>query len=200
MGAIIVTGIPGVGKTTVMEAAAKAKGLEIVNFGTAMFKVAQARGWAKDRDDMRKMPAVQQREAQKAAAKTIAGMGDVIVDTHCTVKTKTGYLPGLPAWVLAELEPSTIVLVEATAQEIFGRRQGDPTRKRDEDTVEAITEHQEYNRRFAASYATLTGATVHTVQNRDGQVGASIQQILPVVAHIPSAASTASAASQTGAR
>ncbi|MES2155868.1 MAG: adenylate kinase [bacterium] len=187
MGAIIVTGIPGVGKTTVMEAAAKAKGLEIVNFGTAMYKVAHARGWANDRDDMRKMPPSQQREAQKAAAKAIAGMGDVIVDTHCTVKTQTGYLPGLPSWVLAELEPSVIVLVEAKPEDIFRRRSNDASRHRDIDSVEAIKEHQEYNRRFAAAYATLTGATVHTIHNREGQVEDAMRQILPVVDHVVSA-------------
>jgi adenylate kinase len=109
-------------------------------------------------------------------------MGDVIVDTHCSIKTPKGYLPGLPAWVLTELEPATIVLVEAAPQEIARRRANDATRKRDEDSVEAIAEHQEYNRRFAAAYATLTGATVHTVRNNDNQVERAMTDILAVVA------------------
>jgi adenylate kinase len=114
-------------------------------------------------------------------------MGDVIVDTHCSVKTPAGYLPGLPSWVLEALQPTAIVLVEATPQEILARRRNDPTRKRDDDTLEALAEHQEYNRRFAAAYATLSGATVHTVHNRDGKVEDSIRQILPVVAHLKAA-------------
>lgn len=185
MGAIIVTGIPGVGKTTVMEAAAKARGLAIVNYGTAMYNVAHAKGVVQHRDEMRKLPTATQREVQKSAAKTIAAMGDVIVDTHCSIKTRSGYLPGLPQWVLAELEPSVIVLVEATPQEILARRRNDPSRSRDDDSLDSIAEHQEYNRRFAAACATLTGATVHTVHNRDGKVEDSIQQIMPVVAHLP---------------
>jgi adenylate kinase len=32
-------------------------------------------------------------------------MKNVIVDTHCTVKTPKGYMPGLPAWVLKEIKP-----------------------------------------------------------------------------------------------
>jgi adenylate kinase len=103
------------------------------------------------------------------------------VDTHCSIKTPTGYLPGLPAWVLTELEPSAIVLVEADPKEILRRRQGDATRKRDDDSVAAIAEHQEYNRRFAAAYATLTGATVHTVLNRDGGVQDALAQMMPVL-------------------
>lgn len=181
MGAIIVTGIPGVGKTTVMEAAAKARDLKIAVYGSVMFEVASAKGIVKSRDEMRKLPAETQKSIQKEAAKRIAGMGDVIVDTHCSIKTPTGYLPGLPAWVLTELEPSAIVLVEAEPKEILRRRQGDATRKRDDDTLEAIAEHQEYNRRFAASYATLTGATVHTVHNKDGGVEDALQQMMPVL-------------------
>ena len=175
------TGIPGVGKTTVMEAAAKARNLKIAVFGSVMFEVAQARKLVASRDDMRKLPPEQQKEIQREAALRIADMGKVIVDTHCTVKTPKGYLPGLPAWVLEALRPSVIVLVEATDEEIARRRANDATRKRDEDSVEAIHDHQETNRRFAAAYSTLTGATVHTVRNNDGQVERAMKDILAVV-------------------
>lgn len=182
MGAVIVTGIPGVGKTTVMEAAARERNLKIVVYGTVMFEVAQAKGLVAHRDDMRRLPPERQKEVQREAAQRIAALGDVVVDTHCSVKTPRGYLPGLPAWVLEALRPSAIVLVEADPAEIVGRRAADATRRRDEDTVEAVAEHQEYNRRFAAAYATLTGATVHTVYNHDGRVDEAIAQVLPVVA------------------
>ncbi len=182
MGAIIVTGIPGVGKTTVMEAAADKAEAQIVVYGTQMFEVASERGLVAHRDDMRRLDPDVQKEVQMAAAEKMAAMGDIIVDTHCTIKTPKGYLPGLPAWVLEKLKPSTIVLVEADAAEIKGRRESDATRNRDADSIQSIEEHQEQNRRFAAAYATLTGATVHTVYNHDGKVDEAIEQILPVVA------------------
>jgi adenylate kinase len=182
MGAIIVTGIPGVGKTTVMEAAAKSLGLPIVVFGTVMFDAAAAAGLVQSRDDMRRLPPAKQKEIQRVAATRIAVMGEVVVDTHCSIRTPAGYLPGLPSWVLEELQPSAIVLVEADPKEILRRRQADATRQRDEDTLESVVEHQEYNRRFAAAYATITGATVHTVMNRDGQVNDAVRQMAPVFA------------------
>lgn len=181
MGAIIVTGIPGVGKTTVMETAAKQRKLPIVVYGTVMFDVAKQLGLAKSRDEMRRLPPETQKHIQRDAAVAIAAMGDVIVDTHCSIKTPAGYLPGLPAWVLEALRPSALVLVEAKPEEILRRRQADATRKRDADTLEAIAEHQEVNRRFAAACATLTGATIHTVYNHDNQVEAAIRQMMPVV-------------------
>jgi adenylate kinase len=181
MGAIIVTGIPGVGKTTVMEAAAKAANLRIAVYGSVMFEVATARGLARSRDEMRKLPAETQKQVQREAAARIAAMGSVIVDTHCSIKTPTGYLPGLPAWVLEALQPAVLVLVEARPEEIRARRQKDATRVRDEDSLEAIAEHQDVNRRFAAAAATLTGATVATVLNHDGRVEEAMAAILPIV-------------------
>lgn len=181
MGAIIVTGIPGVGKTTVMEAAARQRNLKIAVYGTVMFEEAKARGLVAGRDEMRRLPPEMQKEVQRAAGQAIAAMGDVIVDTHCSIKTPKGFLPGLPAWVLEALQPSTIVLVEATAEEIHGRRTADATRTRDADSLDAIEAHQAWNRSFAAACATLTGATVHTVHNHDGRVDDAITQILPVV-------------------
>lgn len=181
MGAIIVTGIPGVGKTTVMEAAADRAGRKVVVYGTIMFEVAQANGLVEDRDEMRRLDPDVQKEVQKDAAEKMAAMGDIIVDTHCTIKTPKGYLPGLPAWVLEALKPSSVVLVEADAEEIASRRAGDESRKRDADSPEAIEAHQEQNRRFAAAYATLTGATVATVVNHDNALDDAVEQLLEVI-------------------
>ena len=80
-------------------------------------------------------------------------MGNVIVDTHCTIKTPQGYMPGLPEWVLRELKPTSIVLVEADPGEIYGRRARDTTRNRDPDSKEQIAEHQFMNRAAAMAYA-----------------------------------------------
>lgn len=181
LGAIVVAGVPGVGKTTVMNAAAEAKKLKIVVYGSVMFERAQAKYGVKSRDDMRKLPPEQQREIQKTAAQQIKKMGEVIVDTHCTVKTPKGFLPGLPAWVLEALNPSVIVLVEADSREIFGRRMRDTSRQRDAENIDAIELHQQVNRAAAMAYATLTGATVKIVNNHDDRVDEAIQQILPVV-------------------
>ncbi|HVL87683.1 MAG TPA: adenylate kinase [Candidatus Thermoplasmatota archaeon] len=169
MGAIVITGVPGVGKSTVLELAAAETKRPVVVYGTEMLAVAQARGLVKDRDEMRRLPPDLQRQIQEAAADAIRAKGDVIVDTHCTIKTPHGYLPGLPAWVVERLRPSQIILVEAAPEEIAGRRAKDATRKRDADDTLAIAEHQAVNRLAAMAVATLTGATLVFLQNRDGR-------------------------------
>lgn len=181
MGAIIITGVPGVGKSTVIEAAAKARNLKVVVYGTVMFDIASEKGLVKHRDEVRGLRPDVQREIQESAAKRIAAMGDVIVDTHMAIQTPRGLLPGLPEWVAKGLKASQLILVEATPKEIRGRRQKDATRSRDPDTEAAIAEHQETNRRLAAAFATLTGATVAVVENHDGKVEEAKKAVLAVL-------------------
>lgn len=181
MPAVIITGVPGVGKSTVIDAAQKAKGYRVVVYGTEMFNVAQQRGLVKSRDEMRKLDPSVQREIQEAAAHAIANMGDVIVDTHCTIKTPRGYLPGIPAWVAQALRPKQFILVEAPAADVVKRRNNDPSRARDPDSEEDIAGHQAMNRAAAMAVATLTGATVAIVVNADGAVDETRDQIVRIM-------------------
>ena len=99
---IVITGVPGVGKTTVVNGALEKLGKEgieyqAINFGTFMFEVASNQKIVADRDGMRKLPGPVQKDIQRKAAQAIAKVeGNVIIDTHCTVKTPKGFLAGLP--------------------------------------------------------------------------------------------------------
>jgi len=181
MGVIVVTGIPGVGKTTVMKKAAEGMNIGFVTMGTVMFDIAKEEGMVEDRDDMRKLSLAQQKDLQIKAAEKIGSMGNVILDTHCTIKTPKGYMPGLPEWVIKKINPTAIVLVEAAPKEIYDRRANDPTRNRDPDSEEQINEHQMMNRAAAMSYASLTGSTVKIVFNHDNQLDAAVEQAAPVL-------------------
>ncbi|RLF43254.1 MAG: adenylate kinase [Thermoplasmata archaeon] len=174
---VILAGIPGAGKTTVITKALKEKDMKFVTYGTVMFEIAKKMG-VKARDEIRKLPAEKQREIQKKAAEEISRMGDVIVDTHCTIKTKEGYLPGLPYEVLKKLNPKLIILVEASEEEIIERRAKDKDiRDRDVEGIEEIKEHQLMNKIAAMTYAALTGATVKIVKNNDGMLEIAAHEV-----------------------
>ncbi len=164
-----------------MKQAAEGLDIEFVTFGTVMIDIAKEMGLVKDRDDMRKLTLEQQKDLQIRSAEKVAAMGNVILDTHCTVKTPKGYMPGLPEWVLKKLKPTAIVVVEADPDEIYNRRAKDSTRNRDPDSKEEIAEHQQINRAAAMSYATLTGATVKIVFNHDNAIDEAVKQAEPVV-------------------
>ncbi|NOR17710.1 adenylate kinase [candidate division WOR-3 bacterium] len=181
MGVIVVTGIPGVGKTTVMKEAAEGIDIQFVTFGTVMADIAIEMNLVKDRDEMRKLTLEQQKELQIKTAEKVAKIDNVIVDTHCTVKTPKGYMPGLPEWVIKKLNPTAIVVVEADPEEIYNRRSKDITRNRDPDSKEKIAEHQQMNRAAAMTYATLSGATVKIVFNHDNAVEDAVKDVAPVL-------------------
>jgi adenylate kinase len=170
---VIITGVPGVGKTTVVNEALKKlseEGIEYqsLNFGSFMFDVAKADGIVQDRDQMRSLDRTVQKRLQQQAAQAIARIpGNVLIDTHASVKTPRGYLAGLPEWVLREIMPDTIVLVETDDDQILIRRLSDETRNRDKEGSKAIAEHQQFNRAIAAAYAMLTGCTIKIVINAD---------------------------------
>jgi adenylate kinase len=170
---VIITGVPGVGKTTVVNEALKKikeEGVEYksINFGTFMFEVALNDKIVQDRDQMRTLDRAVQKRLQQRAAQAIAQVpGNVLIDTHASVKTPKGYLAGLPDWVLREIMPDCIVLVETDDDQILMRRLTDETRSRDKEGARSIAEHQQFNRSIAAAYAMLTGCTVKIVINAD---------------------------------
>lgn len=176
---IVVTGMPGTGSSTVIEAALKLKlneegaAFTPMNYGDVMFEVARGEGIVEQRDEMRKLPKERQQEIQRLASEKIADLKEstnLIIDTHCTIKTPSGYLPGLPEPVLRKIKPDLFVLVEADPVEILNRRQTDATRNRDVDDEKSIEEHQFMNRAMSMAYACLTGASVKIIVNHDGEV------------------------------
>ncbi len=178
---IVVAGIPGAGKTTVLNEALKIRKMDVINYGDVMFEMARQDG-IKDRDEMRKMPQEKQKEWQIKAAEKIGKMEHVIIDTHSTIKTPYGYLPGLPYHILQIIKPDRIILVEADAEEIFARRKKDEgIRQRDEEGKEEIETHQMMNRIAAMSYAVLAGATVKIVHNRQGMLEEAAREIAAVL-------------------
>ncbi len=175
---VIIAGVPGAGKTSIMKEVAKKTNHQIVNYGTVMLEIAKEKGLVEHRDEIRKLPIVKQKELQREAARKIGGMKDTIVDTHLTIKTPSGYFPGLPIWVLDEIKPDLIVVVEANPHEIIRRRKADTTRQRDFETQDDIREHLEANRYAAFTCSVLTGAPVMILTNRDGMLEQSVERFM----------------------
>lgn len=185
---IIVTGIPGTGKTTVcnvVEKLAEKAGVEInvINYGTFMVEKLQKYKRDLERDAIRKADLDFQRKLQKEVAEVVLEKirqlnGITIIDTHMSIKTFEGYLPGLPFHVLQLLKPEMFVLIEAKPSEISSRRMKDITRKRDEAVEEAVKQELLFSRLMAGACAVLTGAPVKIVINAEGKQEEAAKEIL----------------------
>lgn len=183
------TGIPGSGKTTVLDKAlellkAREVSYKHVVYGTVMFDIAEKKGFVSERDAMRRLPPETQREIQRKAAKVIGKMGrrgNIIVDTHCTVKTPKGFLPGLPKEVLEDINPSQIIIIETDPAEILARRSGDASRQRDDESEADLRMHQRMNRAFAAAYSLQVNAPLKIVENRQGKLSEAAKKLAEVL-------------------
>ncbi len=196
---IVVAGLPGVGKSTVLSRTRELlskEGLEteVLNFGDFMLKVLKDKGIVESRDEMRKLPLEKQREAQRLVAieirkyfeekaKTLGATAFIgFVDTHVIVKTSSGLWPGLPKYVVEELNPDSIVLVEASPKEIVARQLRDRARYRADYADEGLVkELLELMRIFAIASATLVGASVNFIENKEGRVEEAAVRLAEVI-------------------
>jgi len=177
---VVVVGVPGVGKTTVVEGlVSEYRGAKLVNFGTVMLKTGLSLKWIKNRDDIRKLTVEKQRSLQKVAASKISKMKDrtVVVDTHLFIRTKEGFWPGLPFDVVRALRPTHLVLVQASPEEVARRRTADSKRYRDTVTMDDLEEELGLARSFLAVSSTLTGAPMLMVNNSEGRAAEVASEI-----------------------
>ncbi len=181
MKVVVIAGIPGSGSTTVLSKVLEELDYLHVNYGDVMLEIAKASGLVDNRDDLRKLSPDVQKEVQKNAAQSIrekSEQSNIIVDTHCTINTPSGFLPGLPKWVLDQLKPDMFILLEADGDEILKRRISDTTRNRDSERLKDIELHQEMNRAASMAYAVLTGATVKIIENHDNKVDEAVNEMV----------------------
>lgn len=154
---LIVVAVPGAGKTTILRIVKeKLPDVTVVNYGDYMLEVARREYGITHRDEMRvKLPLQDYRRVQEIAAEEIAKIpGDVLIDTHASIKMHGGYYPGLPARIVTRLKPDGIVLIEFNPMDILERRMKDVgLRVREQETPGEIEMHQLANRYFAFAAA-----------------------------------------------
>ena len=170
---IIIVGIPGVGKSTLISNATELLqnvGTTIctVVFGTVMFEEAKKLG-INDRDQIRKLSIDVQQKLQTMAAQHISGLkgSTVVVDTHLFIKTPSGYYPGLPMNLILELKPDKLILVTANSEEILRRRKKDNNRERDIISDEEIKKDLSVSQSMISCLSILTGAPFEIIYNHD---------------------------------
>lgn len=184
---LIVVGVPGVGKTTVIkkvEALLNKSGDKnsVVVFGTIMLSEAKKMGIS-DRDDIRKLNVNEQKELQNKASDYIRTIKDkvIIVDTHLFIRTPSGFLPGIPENVIKKLKPTNLVLITASPEEILERRATDNSRDRDKISIEDINRELDLARSMISTISVLSSAPFEIVSNRSNMLESASNRILEIL-------------------
>jgi len=184
---IVIVGIPGVGKTTVVTKVfdilnSKNKSVSVVSFGNLMFEEALKYG-IKDRDDLRKLSISQQQDLQKKAAERIAKLNDnaIIIDTHAFITTPAGFYPGMPDYVIKIIKPSNFISISARPEVIFNRRKQDETRQRDVVSIDLIKKELAVQDAMLSSCSVLSGSPLKTILNDEGKVEEAAMNVIRAI-------------------
>jgi adenylate kinase len=180
MAVTLVSGVPGVGASTVCERARQRldDDHQLVNFHDAMLEQAVTLGMAERRADLSALTARETRRLQRRAGEYVADRSevrDVLLNTYLAVETTDGYLTGLAADALDGVVPERFVLLEAAPETIVERRrESDRTH---DDSVREVRFQQELNRTATASFAAETRSPVRHVEN-EGSVDEAASRLV----------------------
>ncbi|MFQ6124741.1 MAG: AAA family ATPase [Candidatus Heimdallarchaeota archaeon] len=182
---MVLAAVPGAGKSTVMHLIQKElPEINIVTLGDFMYNIAKKDYGIHDRDEMRKkLSPTGYRDVQERAATNISQLtGDVLIDTHLSIKTSFGYYPGLPDDLVRLIQPDVIVLLEFEPKIVLNRRKKDielnnekttligtvvkPRAGRELENLEDIDHQQQLNRYFAVAAANAARCSVKIIDLR----------------------------------
>lgn len=186
---VVVGGVPGSGKTSVIHRAKELVDFDYVNYGDLFFELAQKLYGIEHRDEMRRKLSIHEyRKLHRAVAARIREidyqdiMKPVVVDTHFMIATPVGFYPGFPEYVIRHIPAVAWVLIEADPEEIRARRQKDKgVRKRGGGIEDDVWIHQDLNRSAAVLYAYLTNGTVYIIHNRQGRLDEAARELAEVI-------------------
>ena len=172
---VLVVGLPGVGKTSVINEAKKYLKYEfkVVNTGDIMFELAKEKYNINNRDEIRKkLTFEQQKEIQKEAIKRIKEMekeSDIILDTHLVIESYEGYIPGMLREYAEILRPEGIIVIISDPDKIFVRRLKDiQIRGRDIENLKRIEIQQNLTIYFTTIFMFEYNTIVEVINNEEG--------------------------------
>jgi len=184
---VIIVGIPGVGKTSLVTKVVelikqKNKTASVHSYGTVMLELARDFG-VKDRDELRTLPVEKQKELQRLAAEKLASLNDdvIFVDTHAFISTKAGFYPGLPNHVIQIIAPTNFIAVTASPDEIHNRRVKDDTRNRDTISIEEIKKELAVQDAMLSSCSVLSGSPMKVIFNHEGNIEEAANNVIETI-------------------
>ena len=184
---VVIVGIPGVGKTSLITKIAelikqKNKTVSVHSYGTVMLEEAKKMG-IKNRDELRMLPIVKQKQLQKIAAEMLSNLSDdvIFIATHAFISTKAGFYPGLPNYVIQIIQPTNFIAITASPNEIHNRRMKDETRDRDPVSIEDIKKELAVQDAMLSSCSVLSGSPMKVIFNHEGKIEEAASNVINAI-------------------
>ncbi|MEN6291522.1 MAG: adenylate kinase [Methanobacterium sp.] len=158
---VVVTGVPGVGKTTLCRRVSEDLGYNYVNYGDLMLDIAKSEDLASTDYEMFSLDIDTQQKIWKGAALKIKDMNRVLVDLHGVDQSPIGYILSLPIEIIS---PDILVVIESSKDNILQRRHKD-TKERIIDTINSLNEHMNILRTSMAVCSAILGCNLIVLEN-----------------------------------
>ncbi|HMK54229.1 MAG TPA: AAA family ATPase [Methanobacteriaceae archaeon] len=159
-----VVGVPGVGKTSLSQAACHELGYHYVNYGELMLEIAQKRSLATNLEELLQLNPQLQFQIWKSAALQVKNVKNMLFDLHGVDLTREGYLISLPFEVIP---PEIIIVIEASYHHLLDRRTADSLKNRAVERYNQIKEHESFLKYSIASIAAFLGSNIVFIKNDD---------------------------------
>ncbi|MGH3872455.1 MAG: AAA family ATPase [Pseudonocardiaceae bacterium] len=169
MRTVLVTGVQGVGKSTVNSLAAQALGLPDWDYADLMMRVAPE---VRHKDDLQYLVWSDRVQIYRKVEKLLAELfwpGDganacVLLENHLSILDGDG-IHTFPHEDARRYNPVGLVVVEASPREVLERRRADRQRNRYVGSLVEVAEQQQINRQEAALIGELISIPITTIIN-----------------------------------
>lgn len=176
MRTVLVTGVQGVGKTTVTRLAAQALGLEDLDYADLMMRVESS---IRDKDDLRFIAWDDRVQVYRKVDELLAELfwpGDgrdtcILLENHLSIVDEVG-IRTFPHEDIRRYNPVGLVIVEALPEDVLERRRSDQQRNRHIGSRAEVAEQQQINRREAALIEKLIDIPMTRVTNNNREQAA----------------------------
>ncbi len=171
MRTVLVTGVQGVGKSTVTRIAAQALGLEDWDYADLMMRVEPT---IRHKDDLRFTAWDDRVQVYRKVDKLLTELfwpGDgrdtcVLLENHLSIVDQAG-IRTFPHEDIRRYNSVGLVIVEASPDDVLERRRTDQQRNRHIGSLAEVAAQQEINRREAALIGRLMNIPTTTVANNN---------------------------------
>ena len=175
---IIITGAPGIGKSSISKLLAEWLNFEQVSFGTQMLRISSDKYGIRDRDKLTELPMSEYMGLVSQVASEIGEKKKCIIDCQASVRKGGGFVPVLTPDVLLEMNLFFVCVLRSHASAIQSRRIHDVSRDRGKETESEIGLHQAVNIAIASYNCDVSGIRVLVVENEENNMSGTVVRII----------------------
>ncbi len=187
---VMVTGVPGIGKTTITRNILIPSEYEVINFGDLMFKIGRREKRLKRKIELGSLNLQERKLLQMKAAEKIgkeSKYSPIIIDGHLVVDSKIGFVPGLPKDCLSLLHLNSIILLFAKFADVVKRRQNVSDKYKvlkNWDQENRISVHHDVLFNYCLQYSFLYHSSFELLENPQDEIDETTKEMVEIVKSI----------------